>query len=763
MSQHPRNGARAARRTVLRTVCLALCAALAAPTARAQRTGTVTGVVVSRPGGSPIAGARVAVEGSTHSATTDPAGRYRLAGVGAGDRYLLATARGRAPGRAAARVHPGATVTVDFHLAAGSALLPGLVVSAARRAQPPDEVTATVNVLGRSAVRTSPARTADDLVRELPGVELPRMSSTVSGPEEIVSIRGADEGRTLVLLDDVPLNDPWGEWIEWNRAPRGQLDRVEVLEGGGSSLYGNYAMGGVISLFSRPITTRGYDVTASVGSRGATDLSLYGSGVRGVLGYAVAADYGAGGGYTVLRPDQRGPVDQRSEAARRNATARAEYALPRGGRLLATANLFSDDRALGTPLTQPNRRRIAGATLGADLRGIAGGRLELRTFGQSQHYASRASRVNAARTRETPLVAQIIPSRDLGGSAIWTRSGGRIEQLSIGADVRRMAGRLDEAVYDTAGRFQGRRSAGGVQLVGGVFVQTVLAPTAPLRIEASARADAWRSSDGSRADATGPTPIDTAYSARRDAAFAPRLGARYALGRRFTIRASYYGAFRAPTLSEQYRTFYSGPNTFQGNPALTPEHLSGADAGFDWRPMGALELRATAFRNAYRTLDDFTVVAHGGPGGGVILRRENVGRARSTGVESEIALRPTAALTLAGSFNYDDARVTATGAPVNRVPLQRAQGRITYADPRLAMVNAVVRYEGVSHALGGARLAPFGVLDLDVRREVVRGGTVFAAVENAFDRAYTVNVAGPLQSLGLPRTIRAGVELRSLP
>ncbi|HET9776627.1 MAG TPA: hypothetical protein VFP77_08700, partial [Gemmatimonadaceae bacterium] len=87
--------------------------------------------------------------------------------------------------------------------------------------------------------------------------------------------------------------------------------------------------------------------------------------------------------------------------------------------------------------------------------------------------------------------------------------------------------------------------------------------------------------------------------------------------------------------------------------------------------------------------------------------------------------------------------------------------RLTYASPRIATINGIFRYEGPNHALGGARLAPYGIFDLDARREIRRGAEIFAAAENLFDRQYTVNFQGVLESLGLPRTIRGGISLRS--
>ena len=731
------------------------------------RAGAIVGRVTAT-GGGPLVGARVTSAGIARTVVTNATGAYRLDGLAPGAYVLIVTAAGRTPERRTVQITTGAgetaaVVTADFALAAGPPLLSDVVVTASRAPEAPREVAATVHVLPPERVRTSPARTTDDLLREMPGVEFPRTSSTVSGPEQIVSLRGADEGRTLVLLDGVPLNDPWGEWVQWNRAPRFQIDRAEVLEGGGSSLYGNSAMGGVIALHSRPIVERGLQALVDGGSRGAFDGSLYGSDVHGRLGYSLGGDYSTGGGYTLLRTP--GPVDQASRVSLANVSGRLEYALPAGGTLFASGNYFGDDRTLGTPLTEPNRRRIAAGVLGGTFAGVFGGRVEARAYGQHQQYDSHSSVVNAARTSEAPGVAQSIPSHDVGGSLVWSRAAGPFDVVSVGGDVRDMHGQLDETVYGSGARVVGTRTAGGSQQVGGLFVQGVLTPIAALRVEASARFDAWRSADGSRTDATVTPAATTAYATKTNQAFAPRLGVRYAVLPSVTLRGSYYQGFRAPTLSEEYRTFYAGPNTFMGNPALTPEYLTGFDGGIDWRVASRLELRATAFRNRYRDLDDFVFQRPGATTGSAVLQRQNLGAARAAGIEGEASLALGGPFALTGSYNYDDARVLSTGAPVNRVPLQRGAARLTYDEERVATVNVVYRYEGVNHALGGGRLAPFATADVDVRRRIAGGpaggAEVFVAAENLFDRTYVVNVAGPLEYVGLPRTLRAGVAVRS--
>ena len=749
-------------RQIFRNLFLALiCVAPAPAISSAQSITQISGTVTDAATGRVLPDVRISLSGSARVAVTDESGRYYLVAPASSEYTITAGLLGKEPATRVIRARDASPIIVDFALAPGSVLLSDVIVSASRSTQSPREVAATVNVMSRQQIQTNPARATDDLLREMPGVELPRTSSTVSGPEEIVSIRGSDEGRTLVMLDNVPLNDPWGEWIQWNRAPRFQLDRAEVLEGGGSSLYGNYAMGGVISLFSQPILRRGYNLLASGGSRKAGDFSLFGSDVRGPLAGSISADYGTGGGYSVLRASQRGSIDQPSSTTRRNVNARAEYSLGTIGNLFASGNYFDDDRSLGTPLTEPNVRHITSGVVGADIGAPFGGAFAARLFAQRQNYDSHSSVVNATRTAERPNVAQHIPSRDIGGSLQWSRSLGMLELVSFGGDYRHMVGQLDEIVYDQSGGIAGARTSGGSQEVGGAFVQGVLVPTPLLRIEASARFDTWRSYRGSRIDNSTTPSTSTTYPAKTNSAFAPRLGLRYKLLPSLAVRSSFYKAFRAPTLSEEFRTFFAGPNTFMGNPLLTPEYLTGYDVGLDWTPAPAIDFRATGFWNQYKDLDDFTFLSPGPTPGSAVLQRQNVGAARSRGAEGEVALRLSDALNLSVSYNYDLARVVATKAFVNRVPLQRGAARLSYDAPHIASISTIFRYEGPNHALGGARLAPYGVVDLDIRHELVRGTEVFVAAENLFDRDYTVNFQGPLESLGLPRTIRGGMSLSS--
>ena len=118
-----------------------------------------------------------------------------------------------------------------------------------------------MTVLTRDDIRQSASQTVDDLLRQVPGFSLFRRSSSlVTHPTtQGLSLRGigpSGTSRALVLVDGVPANDPFGGWVYWSRIPMQGIEQIEVVRGGGSSAWGNYALGGVVHVLTRRPTER---------------------------------------------------------------------------------------------------------------------------------------------------------------------------------------------------------------------------------------------------------------------------------------------------------------------------------------------------------------------------------------------------------------------------------------------------------------------------------------------------------------------------
>ncbi len=243
---------------------------------------TVTGIVRD-PTSAAVAGASVSTTPAAAAGptTTDADGRFTIA-VPAGDFTLVVTAPAFQPVRRVVRATEAARIEVTLVPAVASSV----TVTAGRSQQPLSQVAATVSIVDQSELDRSPAMTTDDVLRQVPAFSLFRRSSSVAAhpTAQGVSLRGigpSGVSRTLVLLDGIPFNDPFGGWISWTRVPRASIDRIEIVEGSGANLFGNYSMGGAINLVTRAASRPWMDATLQYGERTTPRLDVALAAARG--------------------------------------------------------------------------------------------------------------------------------------------------------------------------------------------------------------------------------------------------------------------------------------------------------------------------------------------------------------------------------------------------------------------------------------------------------------------------------------------------
>lgn len=648
-----------------------------------------------------------------------------------------------------------------------------VVVSATREPRPPSGVPTPVTVISGEALAASPSLTADGAVRAVPSVAMFRRSSSlVADPSsQGVNLRGigpSGVGRGLVLDDGVPVNDPFGGWVYWRALPRLGTERLEIAPGGASALYGSFALGGVIERVARRPDRSGVALELGGGSLGtgggaARVVRAWNGGGVAVEGEALATD-----GFEVVAPSDRGPVDGRAAADHLTLGVRAEHALRPGLRLTAGADAFGEDQDGGTRYTRAEVRMLsgrAGLAWTGDL-----GRLALTLYGGGRRFEQTRARVPEGRATEALAARQEIPSGDLGTTLLWTGApDGSRHRLSAGIDLRRVAGTARERLFPAEPEPASTvaRRARGSQLLGGVFVQDAFRVAPRLELAAALRADVWRNGDARiRSTAASGAGETATFPSKLRGELSPRLAALWRPTDALALRASAYRAFRAPTLNELYRPFQVGTVLTAPNPALGAEVLTGAEAGPELT-VGPLRLRATAFVSV---LDDpITTITLAAPlPDGATRRRENLGRARFRGVETELGARLTAWLHASAAWTLVDSRVVeAPGVP-------ELVGRRVAQDPAHRLVATLVAEARGATLLVSARylsrqfeddrntlpMPGFTVVDVSATQPLAGGVEVFAAAENLFDRRYLVGRAG-VDTVGQPVTVRAGLRFRT--
>lgn len=531
-------------------------------------------------------------------------------------------------------------------------------------------------VIDAATLATAPQRRLDEALRAVPGFSLFRRSgsSTANPTAQGVSLRGIGPngaGRTLILVDGVPVNDPFGGWVFWSRLPTAAAESVTITRGGGAGPWGNAALAGTIR-----IETKQRDGLEMELAGGKNDTWMGQSAIGGsVEGWHVGLSGSAfrTDGVPLVETSRRGPIDIRADS---DAYAVDGVLSTRIGTVDATARVsgFKESRGNGTPYTNNSTDateaslRLVGQSARLDWEAVA--------YWRDWSFASTFSGVNASRTAETPALDQYdVPSTAKGGIFQVGFSVAEGHETDIGADLRETEGKTKERMTFSGGRFTRQRDAGGTQSVTGLFVEHAWTGIPGLTLSAGGRLDAWRNSDGHRTEteiATGAPLRDDRYAPRDGTVANGRAGIDWQANELLGLRAAAYTGFRLPTLNELYRPFRIGNDITEANPALEPERMRGAEAGLRLTPGGGVTATATLFQVRLKNAVDNVVIqttpgtnAELGvfvPSGGSLAQRRGLDRVRVRGVEADIGWQVTPSLRLGAAYLFSDSEILAADA-----------------------------------------------------------------------------------------------------
>ena len=585
-----------------------------------------------------------------------------------------------------------------------------IVVTAARREQPLMQAVSLVSVIRAEDLVQSPALVLDDLLRRIPGFSLFRRSSSRAAhpTTQGVSLRGigpSGTSRSLVLFDGVPLNDPFGGWIYWNRFPILSLRSVEVVRGATSQLYGSSALGGTIQLITRQPSVDTLEVRGQLGNQKSYDLDLFAADRKGRWGYTASGRFFDTDGFFIIDESQRGAVDRPARSEFQTFFGRIFY-----GNFHAGLNVFRESRRNGTVL-QKNSSSIQMFETGFEQPSW-----KLNFYAQSGLFKSSFSRVLPDRSMEFPTANQRFPTLGLGGSFVWQPGG----QVLVGSDWRRASWN------------------GQSQNLLGVFIQDLLLVHPRLDLLLGARLDLWE-------------------NRQTQTAINPRVGMLFRASDSVTLRASGYRGFRAPTLNELYRPFRVGNIVTLANPDLDEESLWGGEGGVDFHPTEWVILRLNAFWNSLR--DPVSNVTLSVSPDRISRQRRNAGRARIRGLELEANLQGGRHWEVQAAYLYSHAVFRETGLHLPQVPFQQGSLALQYKGP--VMVTAEGRWVASQFEddRNQLELGRYAVLDLLLLRSVSERFDLFFAIENVLDRQYPVGRT-PIESLGTPRLLHGGLHFK---
>lgn len=748
-----------------RAIALLLAALVAsAPPAFAQAAHTEGRVL--DPDGLPVPYATVVVLGARtapRAAETDEAGRFEFAGLPEGRYDITASAPGLY-GELRGVTVGAATAGLDVPLRL-SAIREALVVSAAQIDQPLSRTPNSVTVISDAEIEARQLSSLGAALRSVPGFAVAQNG----GPGTLTSVfpRGGESDFTLVLIDGVRAN-AFGGGLDLSQVPLEDVERIEVVRGPQSALYGSDAIGGVVQIVTRAGGRPSVQARLEGGSRETRRGAASTSGSAGSLRWQGGGDYFEDAGFTGTAPASGQQVSN-DDAREAQAWAGLGWHFPRGTDLQGAFRYVDTERGAPGAFGSDPAHRFTGVdrvSRGETARRAGSFRVVHPWFGA-------ASRVRQRVEVDVADYAFSFLSRFGLSESRTRRTHGRLQTdaaldggVGVSAGIEYL-GERGTSTFITAG-------AAAVPIerrVIGTFGEARWNGHERLSVTAGVRAEYIRR----EALAGNPSPFSPRPEFPADTVVSvnPKVAASWLL----TARTLTAGARAWTRLRAAAGTGIRPPDAFEiaftDNPDLKPERSRSVEAGLTQALAGgAVQLDATVFFNQY---DDLIVSVGSSLRDASRYRTGNISNARARGVELSGAWRHRGGVETRASYTFLDADVRAVdgvagqapppyrvGDRLLRRPKHQASFDLSWTHARLVGFGSVAARgetldaEPAFGPSGGLYDNPGRVVaDVGGSVRLVRGLHLYARALNLFDRAYE-------EVLGFPapgRTLFAGVRV----
>jgi vitamin B12 transporter len=582
---------------------------------------------------------------------------------------------------------------------AGAALVEDeIVVSATRTPRPVEEIGSSVAVIDAAAMEFRQYQFASEALRDAPGVALAQNGGP--GGFSGARIRGIPGAGVLVVIDGVVSNDPSAPsgGFDFASLDASGIERIEILRGPQSILYGADALGGVVSITTK--RQNGADAYVESGSR---DTARAGLGA----GFETSSAYGR-----ITASGARSTGLSRAAAGSERDGYSTEAVSVRGG-----SEIAGNWRAL-----------LAGrfSHSVADIDGFPPPAFNFADTDESERTNAGAGSLvlvneNRSWTQNLTVGYSTIHRRNFDGDSELFFADG--ERLSVEYAVRtQLVGWAD--IFAGARYERTSAEVSGINddaAAGGAFVLLEAKPSARLSLSAGVRRDEFAAFKG---------------------ATTARVAAALKTGDKGVLRVSWGQGFQAPTLFQLHFNLFG----FPVDPDLRPERSGAVDFGYEQKLGGAATLRATFFRQVVRDLIDFDFAS-----GGYV----NIGEIRSRGLEAEAAWRPSSFFAASLNYTLTDAIDRASGLQLPRQPVHKGVATFSFSPTDRVSLGASLIVNGKERDFPTGNAA-FVLADITASWRVTQALEIYGRIENAAGADYE-DVSGYAEP---PRSAYGGMRVK---
>ncbi|MCO6431961.1 MAG: TonB-dependent receptor [Deltaproteobacteria bacterium] len=635
--------------------------------------------------------------------------------------------------------------------------------------------------ISEKEINNTGAYATDILLKQLPSFSLFRRSPSTAGhpTTQGVSLRGtgaSGASRTLVLLDGVPINDPFGGWVNWSRVPAEALIRVRVQENWGSPHFSMLGLGSVIELQTAEPLLPEQELSARLGTQETALATLKASIPTGRSGTSLFAQGFTTAGYKVVSAPQRGPID--TDANSQNLNVIGKHIRYFGSSsLYVTGSGFSEDRSNGTPLTENDGSTFQFSTGGRSKN--LGGDLSFDLFGAASDFSSTFSSQAEDRISETPAVDQFdVPGRQLGAQFDWSIKESSKLYFEGGGDLLLRTGESHELFRFSEGAFQMRRDAEAKQSAVGAYLFSRYLAADDFTLDLFFRINGYRSYDLALEERE-LTSNETVNGFESDGAFKtlsePRVQLSYRFDQQLSARAAVTRSYRIPTINELVRPFRVRNDITAANRDLSEESLTGIDLELTY-DSAPFTISVTPYISRIEDVISNVTVAEGPglvepcgfvPMGGTCRQRRNIERAVTGGAQAELQLELDKNHSLRAEYLFTQSSIDSQNIEVdgNELPqLPRHVAALTAAKVTATYTASLqARYTGTQYEndTNTILLEPYITLDAYIALPLTPDWEVFIRGENLTGNRYEVGKSQDgVTTVGPQASLVAGVRVR---